>query len=86
MKVIDSNMYWLPEELFTNQDLQQAFLACFPREYDVCASVYTKEDGRLAIRVEKPIGCENLNYFQGDYTLQAELRAMDEAGDSVKDL
>ncbi len=80
MKVIDANMYWLPEELFTDRELQQKFLACFPREYDVSATAYVLEDGRAAIKVEKPIGCENLNYFQRDYSLEAELMAMDQAG------
>ncbi len=80
MKVIDANMYWLPEELFTDKELRQRFLACFPKEYDVNAQTYTLSDGRLAIKVEKPIGCENLNYFQGDYSLEAELAAMDQAG------
>ncbi len=80
MKVIDSNMYWLPEELFTDKELQQKFLACFPREYDVNAETYRLDDGRTAIKVEKPIGCENLNYFQGDYSLERELEMMDRAG------
>lgn len=80
MKVIDANMYWIPESLFTDKEFQQEFLSCFPKEYDVNAELYTLEDGRKAIKIEKPIGCENLNYFQGDYTLKQELEMMDKAG------
>jgi predicted TIM-barrel fold metal-dependent hydrolase len=78
--VIDTNIYWLPEELFTDQAMQDEFLRCVPEEYDTKATAYDLEDGRRAIKIEQPIGCENLNYFQGDYTLEHQLQDMDEAG------
>ncbi|MGN1276067.1 MAG: amidohydrolase family protein [Floccifex sp.] len=80
LKVTDTNVYWLPEQLFTDTGLCNEFIRCIPREYDVHASIYTLEDGRKAIKVEKPKGCENLNYFQGDYQLQKQLEDMKKGG------
>lgn len=79
-KVIDANIYWLPEELFENETLYSEFSRCIPREYDVNVEKYSLEDGRMAIKIEKPVGCENLNYIQGDYVLSHQLEAMDKAG------
>lgn len=78
--VIDSNVYWLPGELFNDKEVLDAFIRCVPREYDVCAISYVNEDGDKAIRIEKPIGCENLNYFASDYGLEKQLADMDEGG------
>lgn len=77
---IDTNIYWLPEELFTDDVLYDEFSRCVPREYGMNIEKYDLEDGRKAIKVEKPYGCENLNYFQGDYTLEKQLHDMDEGG------
>ena len=44
------------------------------------AFVYTNDEGDKAIRIEKPIGCENLNYFAGDYRLEKQLADMDAGG------
>lgn len=79
-KVIDANIYWLPEKLFEDEKLYQEFSRCIPREYDVSIEKYTLEDGRVAIKIEKPAGCENLNYIHGDYALSHQLEAMDQAG------
>lgn len=78
--VIDTNVYWLPEELFTDESLRNEFIRAVPQEYDCKAIAYELEDGRKAIRIEKPVGCENLNYFQGDYKLENQLQKLDEAG------
>ena len=77
---IDTNIYWLPEKLFTDDILYDEFSRCVPREYGMNIEKYNLEDGRKAIKVEKPCGCENLNYFQGDYTLEKQLHDMDEGG------
>lgn len=77
---IDTNIYWLPEKLFTDDILYDEFSRCVPREYGMNVEKYNLEDGRKAIKVEKPCGCENLNYFQGDYTLEKQLHDMDEGG------
>lgn len=79
-KVTDTNVYWLPDELFTDPGMLNEFIRSVPREYDTYASAYTLEDGRMAIKVEKPLGCENLNYFEGDYDLAHQLADMDKAG------
>lgn len=78
--VIDTNVYWIPEELFTDQDMLSAFIRAVPKEYDTYAESYMLADGRRAIKIEKPMGCENLNYFEGDYVLENQLRDLDEAG------
>ena len=78
--VTDTNIYWIPEELFTDQTLFHAFLRTVPQEYGVRAVGYVLDDGRKAIKIEKPEGYDNLNYFQGDYVLEHQLEEMDEAG------
>ncbi len=78
--VIDANVYWLPKELFTDRNVLDAFIRAVPREYDVLAKSYMNDKGDAAISVEKPFGCENLNYFASDYDLDKQLGDMDEAG------
>ena len=34
---IDANMYWLPEELFTNEKMLAEFMRCIPEVYGVHA-------------------------------------------------
>ena len=34
---IDANMYWLPEELFTNEKMLEEFMRCIPEVYGVHA-------------------------------------------------
>ena len=77
--VIDANVYWLPEELFTDRSVREAFLRCVPREYDVHAFAEESENG-WAFRIEKPLGCANLDYFQHDYAMEKQLADMDAAG------
>ena len=79
-RVTDANIYWIPEELFTDEKLFSSFLRTVPQEYGVRAVGYVLDDGRKAIRIEKPEGYDNLNYFQGDYVLEHQLKEMDEAG------
>ena len=80
-KVIDANLYWFPEELFTNEDLAEKFLSEIPAQYGTKG--YLKENPENRLRqyiVEKPVGSENLNYVQGDYVLEKQLADMDQAG------
>ncbi|MBQ9196015.1 MAG: amidohydrolase [Clostridia bacterium] len=80
-KVIDANLYWFPEELFTNQDLSEQFLSEIPIQYGIKG--YLKENKDSGLRqyvIEKPVGSENLNYVQGDYVLEKQLSDMDKAG------
>lgn len=78
--IVDANMYWLPEELFADSDMTEIFLRCVPKEYGVHAFAEKTEHGDMAIRIEKPLGCENLNYFSSDYTMARQLADMDAAG------
>ena len=78
--IIDANVYWLPEELFTDPTITEAFLRCVPQEYNVRASAHSTTDGDVEIRIEKPLGCENLNYFGKDYAMERQLADMDTAG------
>ena len=79
-KVIDANMYWFPEELFTDEALSERFLSEIPIEYGIKG--YLKKDAQTGTRyvIEKPVGSPNLDYIQGDYTLEKELSSLDAAG------
>ena len=77
---IDANVYWLPDELFFDDEMLEAFLRCVPREYNVHASAEKRPDGNVQITIEKPLGCENLNYFRYDYKMEKQLADMDKAG------
>lgn len=78
--IIDVNMHHLPEDLFDNEKVLNGFLSTAPRGYGEIASVGTTENGARQIIVEKPKGCQNLNYVEGDYSLEMKLKAMDENG------
>lgn len=79
--VIDSNLYWFPEELFTEEDLMEQFLEEIPEEYHIRG--YIKENADTGLKqyvIEKPEGSPNLNYIQGEYRLEKQLEDMDRAG------
>lgn len=79
--VIDSNLYWFPEELFTNEEKSESFLSEIPVEYGIHGYLKTNTDtGLRQYVIEKPAGCQNLNYVQGDYRLEKQLSDMDAAG------
>lgn len=80
IKTIDANVYWLPRELFTDPEMKDAFIRCVPAEYDVHAFYEHDDINGGSFRIEKPLGCENLNYFEKDYELEKQLSDMDEAG------
>jgi predicted TIM-barrel fold metal-dependent hydrolase len=78
--IIDVNMHHLPEDLFDNEEVLNGFLSTAPRGYGEIASMGKTEAGKRQIIVEKPKGCQNLNYVEGDYSLEMKLKAMDENG------
>ena len=79
--VIDANMYWFPEEIFSNTYLMQRFLSEIPTSSDIFGYEKIIEQNQLKqIVIEKPKGYQNLNYFQNDYLLENQLADMDEAG------
>lgn len=79
--IIDANLYWVPETLFTDLELQNKFLSVIPAKYDWYAHV-EKVPGTQKVQFifEKPKGYPNLNYLQGDYELEKQLADMDAAG------
>ncbi len=80
--VIDANMYWIPESIFTDDALMEKFLGEVPAEfgwYGRCEEI-PGADGKKQVVLEKPEGSPNLNYVQGDYTLSGMLADLDDAG------
>lgn len=80
--MIDANMYWIPECLFTDEALMEQFLKEIPEKfnwYGHCEEVPGSE-GKKQVVLEKPKGSPNLNYVQGDYVFEKQLKDMDEAG------
>lgn len=80
MTVVDINIHHLPEDLFSNPRILNGFLDSAPRGFGEIARVAELEDGRKQLILEKPAGYQNLNYVDGDYSAEAKLKAMDEAG------
>ncbi|MBQ9269253.1 MAG: amidohydrolase family protein [Oscillospiraceae bacterium] len=81
--IVDSNLYWVPEALFTDETLRQQFLAPISDESSVSGYygyLQTNRSGQLEFAFEKPRGCQNLNYIQGEYLTEVQLRDMDAAG------
>jgi hypothetical protein len=78
--IIDINMHHLPQNLFSDEDILDGFMSCVPREFGECAYLGTVESGKKQLILEKPKGYQNLNYVEGDYSLEAKLTAMDDAG------
>lgn len=79
--IIDANMYWFPEEVFTNENLMRKFLSEIPQSSGVYGYEDISEKNQLKqIVIEKPKGYQNLNYLQGDYVLEKQLADMDKAG------
>lgn len=79
--MIDANMYYIPERLFTEETLMKQFLKEIPEEYGWyghCEEI--PETGRKQIVLEKPLGSPNLNYLQGDYEVESQLADLDLAG------
>lgn len=80
MTVVDINIHHLPEDLFTNEKILNGFLNSAPRGFGEIASVITMENGKKQLVLEKPKGYQNLNYVEGDYSVESKLSAMDDAG------
>ena len=79
--IIDANMYWIPEALFTDEDLMSEFMHCIPNDLDIwgkCEQIPGTDKKQVVI--EEPKGYQNLNYVQGEYILEQQLADMDKAG------
>jgi uncharacterized protein len=80
MTVVDINIHHLPEDLFTNEKILNGFINSAPRGFGEIASVVEMDSGKKQIVLEKPKGYQNLNYVEGDYSVESKLAAMDDAG------
>ena len=79
--LIDANMHWLPEDMFTNAALRDAFIGCVPQDEGEYAYVTTMPGSDLEqIVIEKPRGYENLNYAENQYDPGLRIEDMDQAG------
>ncbi|WP_346355633.1 amidohydrolase family protein [Azotosporobacter soli] len=78
--IIDINIHHLPEDLFDNEKVLDGFLSTAPRSFGEIARLETLDSGKRHMILEKPKGFQNLNYVEGDYSLEAKLKAMDDAG------
>lgn len=74
--IIDANVYWLPNELFTDEHLQNKFIQAINNGHDSKATVTNNPDGTKKIVIEEPIGQSSLDYFQNDYLLDHQLHDM----------
>ena len=78
--IVDINMDNLPINLFTDEEMLNGFLSTAPRGYGEVANLTVNAEGKRMIVLEKPKGYPNLNYIEGEYTLEAKLEAMDDSG------
>ena len=79
--IIDSNMHWLPENLFDDEALLASFLNVVPREYGVHAKLAPIPDKNLRqIIIEQPKGYAILNYAENQYSSKQQIKDMNEAG------
>ncbi|NBK21097.1 MAG: amidohydrolase [Spirochaetia bacterium] len=79
--IIDANMYWMPEDLFLDETLRNTFLDLALEDGGRYAySEQVNETEIVQVVIEKPRGYQNLNYVQGQYKLEQQIRDMDEAG------
>ena len=78
--VIDANLYWFPEELFSDKEKSEQFLSEIPSEYGIYGFLRENTTGLKQYAIEKPLGSQNLNYVEGEYTLEKQLADMDAAG------
>lgn len=79
--IIDANMYWLPEKLFTDTSKKQAFLRAVPSVYDTrIVEEQLQSTGETRMAVERPIGYASLNYASSDYRLEQQLTDMATVG------
>lgn len=77
--IIDANVYWFPEAIFKEEALMERFLADVPRGYSTRVLV-KHTHGRKQIVVERPVGFPGLDYVEGDYVLEHQMKALRAAG------
>ncbi|MBJ6987875.1 MULTISPECIES: amidohydrolase family protein [unclassified Devosia] len=81
MTVIDANMHWLPDTLFTDESLRDLMMSCIPRQHGIHVSMVPVEGKDIRqIIIEEPKGVVNINYAEGQYNIESQLADMDKAG------
>jgi predicted TIM-barrel fold metal-dependent hydrolase len=79
-KIIDANMHWLPENLFSDSALLEAFISSVPREYGTSAKLVPMPGKDLRqIVIELPKGYEVLNYAENQYNTKDQIADMKQA-------
>ena len=80
-RVIDANMHWLPDTLFTDETLRERMMGCIPRHHGIHVRMdpIPGKDLRQII-IEEPKGVVNINYAEGQYSIESQLEDMDKAG------
>jgi len=77
--IIDANMYWFDEDIFTDNKLSDEFLSSIVNDTDYYGYMEMVDSDTKQIVIEKPKGFQNLNYIQHEYTLEYQLEALDRA-------
>jgi predicted TIM-barrel fold metal-dependent hydrolase len=78
--IVDANMHWLPESLFSDAALLEAFIASVPREYGIHAKLAPVPGKDLRqIIIERPKGYEVLNYAENQYNAKDQVTDMQHA-------
>ena len=78
--IVDANMHWLPESLFSDRALLEAFVGSVPREYGIHAKLAPVPGKDLRqIIIERPKGYEVLNYAENQYSAKDQVADMQRA-------
>ena len=79
--IIDANMHWLPETLFSDPRLLNKFLSTPPREHGIEAVLRPIPDSDLReIVIEQPRGYPVLDYAENNYDFEGQIADMEKAG------
>jgi predicted TIM-barrel fold metal-dependent hydrolase len=78
---IDANMYWIPDQMFSDEAFRGEFLRTIPGQHGTLGyEAAVGQTNQRQIVIEKPKGYQNLNYIAGEYRLETQLRDLDAAG------
>ncbi len=78
--IVDANMHWLPETLFSDPALLERFIASVPRQYGIHVRLTAVPGKDLRqIVIEMPKGYVVLNYAENQYSSRGQVEDMDRA-------